>query len=237
MRAGQRSSGSTDRFVRQTTGSEFLREMGPDGMPGHAAFPEERRYSASPAHTYLDGQTEYATLNAHMPMELPNFDTSRGGSQVALRWVPDPHGHSAIDSEIITPYAHASQGGVPISYGDSPTQLFTHVPGKVTQADTDRTMEHAAPTLAALAHRDMPHTVQMNQPFNNEGDLYIPREVMDEMATGTDRFGPTLSLTGHEYSDDEVGMAQESALENAFPTSPGATSRRKAFHGEQGRLF
>lgn len=247
MRAGQRSSGSTDRFVRQKTDAEFLREVGPGGVPMHTAFPEERRYSASSSHTYgfdpradayrratnpsfdvPDGHTEYATLDAHMPMELPNFDVARDRSQVALKWTPDPYSNSsAIDSEVISDASHF------------PTQLFTHIPGEVRQAETDRTMEHAAPTLAALAHREMPHTVPMNQPFNR-GTLYIPREVMDEMAGVKpllqSHLDPT-TVSGHTYSDADVGMAQEEALENAFPTSLNATSRRKSFQGEQGRLF
>jgi hypothetical protein len=256
MRSGQRSSGDGDQFARQrmsafTPSIRITPEDDPySGTLGHA-YPAEVRYSAT-EHPDFDvdydsdridsngGLTRYATLNVHEPMELPNFSEDR-----ALEWTPaDSTG--AMSAEPIFSYPYASRGGSAVRYENTPTELFTHVPGRVTQADVDLNMEHVGPTLAALAHRDMPHTVPLNQQFNSIGSaepgsddgLYIGRKIMDEMSSA--RPDPNdLDLKGRSYSDEEIGRAQEDALENAFPTSLNATSRRRSFHDghEQLRLF
>lgn len=277
---------NSGRFLREVTGESHTRdelamvtlsngapgphsrarsETGKSILPVSTAFPQEMRFSAAPPRPQGVSAglfpLPYATLRAHMPMELPNFDighvkdpnTSSDDPAdgwrpvpVAVHWSGPSLPEDAETGEASSFPLEAGHGPSPkiLDSGIYPTELFTHIPGRVVQADTDPSMLHAAPTLAALAHQDTRGLVPMNPDWDSSDGLTIDNEYLDTLSSAASkrrgslhrlRRHSLLNVTAKQFSDEELDSAEERALENAFPTSLNATSRRKSF--EQGKLF
>lgn len=238
----ERMSGSsmstTAEDIDEPVWGEDFRAMAADAT----VWPGESRFFAAAAEPTAEQEGQsyhpYATMQVTESMELPNFTNSREHGNQALIWEEGLGGSASRQSREVgkpPPFLKYTPEGQAKADLEQPSeQLFTHVPGKVNQAEVHPSMKHAARTLGALAHRDLPNTVPAPEGkgmpgYFSQEPIYISTGDMMDTATANENMESGATVRGRMYSDAEVRNAQ------------GAKSRRQHFghgvQGEQGKLF